>query len=130
MAFKGVFKYKSKEYRLINFTHTVERTLDNRGAPSSGVVAGIISVTIEVGDNNDIAAWAMLDYQADEGEIVLYKRDSDATLRSLNFSDAYIFYYQEAFSADDSTPSTFTFSITARVVDLTPDGVEGTARWA
>ena len=130
MAFKGVFKFKGKEYRLINFTHTVERTLDNRGAPASGVVAGIISVTIEIGENNDIAAWAMLDYKAEEGEIVLYKRDSEATLRSLKFSDAYIFYYQESFSGDDSNPSTFTFSITAREVDLSPDGVMGTAPWA
>ena len=130
MAFKGIFKYKGKEYRLINFTHTVERTLDNRGAPASGVVAGIINITVEIGDNNDIAAWAMLDYQADEGEIVLYKRDSEATLRSLKFKDAYIFFYQEIFNSDDTTPSIFSFSITAREVDLSPDGIMGTARWA
>lgn len=130
MAFKGVFKFKSKEYRLLNFSHTIERTLDSRGAPASGVKGGMVSITIEIADNNDLAAWAMLDYQVEEGEVVIYKRDSEATLRSLKFKDAYIYFYQESFSADDNTPCTFTFYVTAKEIELVPDGVVAIADWA
>jgi hypothetical protein len=130
MAFKGVFKFKSKEYRLLAFSHNIVRQLDARGAPATGPNAGTVSITIEVGDNNDIAEWAMLDYQTEEGEVVLFKRDSDATLRSLKFKDAYIYQYQELFSADDVNPCTFSFSITAKEVELSPGGIVESAAWA
>jgi hypothetical protein len=71
-------KFKSKEYRLISFSHSMQRTLDSRGAIWSAG-AGYVNIVIEVGDDNDIAEWAFLGYQTAEGEVVIYKRDSDAT---------------------------------------------------
>jgi hypothetical protein len=130
MAFKGIFKFKSKEYRLIFFQHEMTRVLDNRGAPASEPQTGYIHITIEVGEDNALAGWAFFGHQSEDGEIILYKRDSDAKLRSLKFKDGYVFRYLESFSADDSTPSTFSVSITAKEIELSPDGVDRIADWA
>ena len=130
MAFKGVFKFKSKEYRLLSFSHSMQRVLDSRGAPSTQPGPGYVNIVIEVGDDNNIAEWAFLGYQTAEGEVVIFKRDSDAKLRSLKFKDAYVYSYMESFSADDSQPSTFSISITAKEVELNPGGIDTIAEWA
>ncbi|MCW3125678.1 MAG: phage tail protein [Bacteroidetes bacterium] len=130
MAFKGVFKFKGKEYTLLSFSHEMDRALDKRGAPAEQPKPGLITIQIEVADNNDLAAWAFIGYQTEEGEIVIYKRDSEATLRSLKFKDGYISYYLETFSNSDSQPSTFTISITPKEIQLSPGGIDLIADWA
>ena len=130
MAFKGVFKFKSKEYVLLSFSHAMDRTLDKRGAPAEQPKPGLISIEIEVGDNNDLAAWAFMGYQTEEGEIVIFKRDSEAKLRSLKFKDAYICSYLETFSGSDSRPSIFAITISPKEIELTPGGINLIADWA
>ena len=130
MAFKGVFKFKSKEYTLLSFSHEMDRTLDKRGAPAERPKPGLINIQIEVSDNNDLAAWAFMGYQTEEGEIVIYKRDSEATLRSLKFKDAYISSYLETFNSNDNQPSIFAITISPKEIQLTHGGIDLIADWA
>jgi hypothetical protein len=130
MAFKGVFKFKGKEYILLSFSHAMDRALDKRGAPAEQPKPGLINIEIEVADNNDLAAWAFIGYQTEEGEVVIYKRDSEATLRSLKFKDAYITSYLETFSSNNNQPSIFAITISPKEIELSPGGISLIADWA
>ena len=129
MAVNGKFKFKSNEYRVIEFTHEMHRVLDGRGAPSSQPSPGFIHLTIEATDTNVFAGWAFSGSQSEDGEIILSKRDSEATMRSLKFKDAYVFGYKEHYSANDDSPATISLSITPKEIQLTPDSIDWIADW-
>lgn len=130
MAFKGIFKFKNKEYNLLDFDHEMTRGHDiATGAPTRMPTPGIISITVEAGEDNKIAAWAFLDFANEEGEIILYKRDSEATLRKLVFKDAYIVKYHESFNSGNSTPCSISISITPKEIEMSPEGINLIASW-
>ena len=57
-------------------------------------------------------------FERKDGSIVFLKRDSDATLKELKFTEAYLVDYSENFSSVGDMAVTETFTLSAKEIEL------------
>jgi len=57
-------------------------------------------------------------FERKDGTVTFFKRDSDAELKKLNFKEGYLVKFEESFDADDKSPMTVAFTISARELSM------------
>ena len=57
-------------------------------------------------------------FERKEGSIKFLKRDSEATLKELKFTEAYLVKHKEKFDSTGDNPLTETFTISARKIEM------------
>ena len=118
MSFKAVLDIDGDQYRVLNCDYEFRQEVDATGRPSSTTRGGIIRVEIESTDDTSNFEWMCDSYMRKDGKITYNKRDEDSKLKELEFKEAYLVGYREAFDnvGDGSMTETLTFS--ARTVIL------------
>jgi hypothetical protein len=108
MSFKTKIKVAGKERNILNVNYAMFQETDATGRPSSISRGGQIEITVEGTGEMDLFEWMTNNFERKDGSIVFLKRDSDATLKELQFSEAYIVSY----------PLTETFILSAKTIKL------------
>jgi hypothetical protein len=116
MSFKARLKIDGNEYRVLHCSYTLQRDLDFSGRPSSDVRGGTIHFEVESGEDTFFIEWMCMPTQMYEGSIEFYKRDSDATMKVLEFKDAYCGSFTESFSNVGDSPMNISCVISAREI--------------
>ena len=116
MSFKGKLNVNGKSYRVLSCNYDLKQEVDATGRPSSVTRGGRIKLTIESTGDTSIFAWMTNNFERKDGTIVFTKRDSDATLKELKFTEAYCAGYEEKFDATGENPITETFTLSAREI--------------
>ena len=118
MSFKAVLDIDGDQYRVLNCDYEFKQEVDATGRPSSTVRGGIIRVEIESTDDTSNFEWMCDSYMRKDGKIIFNKRDEDSKLKELEFKEAYLIGYREAFDnvGNGSMNETLTFS--ARIIKL------------
>lgn len=81
-----------------NFSFSQE--IDDRGLPKSGVRGGVINLSFESMDDEDIVWW-MISKNADkDGKITFAGEEGEKVFKTLEFKDARCVAYQESFVRD------------------------------
>ena len=57
-------------------------------------------------------------FERKDGSIVFLKRDSEATLKELKFTEGYLVKHRENFEASGQKPLTESFTISARKIEM------------
>ena len=57
-------------------------------------------------------------FERKDGTITFVKRDSDATLKELNFKEGYLIEYAERFDSTGDNPVAETFTISAQEISM------------
>jgi Hemolysin coregulated protein Hcp (TssD) len=60
----------------------------------------------------------MTNFERKDGSIVFIKRDTDATMKELQFKEAYMVEYRENFSSVNDQPVTETFTLSAKEITV------------
>lgn len=118
MSFKTKIKVAGKERNILNVNYAMFQETDATGRPSSISRGGQIEITVEGTGEMDLFEWMTNNFERKDGSIVFLKRDSDATLKELQFSEAYIVSYKENFDSEGENPLTETFILSARTIKL------------
>ncbi|PTS94628.1 type VI secretion system needle protein Hcp [Pedobacter sp. HMWF019] len=119
MAFKTRVTLGSKEYDVLQCSYSLNRDVDAKGRPSSGVYGGTIHLEVEsTEDTSVIESMVNNQYKAFAGTIVFKKGEEDAKMKELHFEDAYIIQYNEGIAVNDNTPMTLSFVISARKLKI------------
>lgn len=118
MSFKAKFKVAGKEFTALNVSYGLFQETDATGRPSTVTRGGKIDVVVEGTNSTDLFEWMTNSFERKDGSVVFYKRDSDATLKELKFTEGYLVKHKENFDSTGENPLTETFTISARKIEL------------
>jgi len=118
MSFKAKFKVAGKEYTALNVSYGLFQETDATGRPSTVTRGGKIDVVVEGTHSTELFEWMTNSFERKDGSVVFYKRDSDATLKELKFTEGYLVKHKENFDSTGENPLTETFTISARKIEM------------
>ncbi len=119
MAFKATLQLGSKEYDVLQCSFSLNRDVDAKGRPSSGVYGGTIHVEVEsTEDTSVIESMVNSQFKPFSGKVVIKKTDEDAKMKELFFSNGYIIQYNEGINVVGNHPMTLSFVISAQSLKL------------
>lgn len=118
MSFKAKFKVAGKEFTALNVSYGLFQETDATGRPSTVTRGGKIDVIVEGTNSTELFEWMTNSFERKDGSVVFYKRDSDATLKELKFTEGYLVKHKENFDSTGENPLTETFTISARKIEM------------
>lgn len=119
MAFKARLNFSGKEYDVLHCAYSLNRDVDAKGRPSSGVYGGTIDIEIEsTEDTSVVEAMVNNQYKPLTGTLVIKKTEEDAKMKELHFEDGYIVKFAEGINVTGDHPMTLKFQISARRLKL------------
>jgi len=118
MSFKAKLKVAGKEYNALNVSYGLFQETDATGRPSTVTRGGKIDVVVEGTGATDLFEWMTNSFERKDGSIVFFKRDSEATLKELKFTEAYLVKHKEKFDSTGENPLTEQFTISARSISM------------
>ncbi len=118
MSFKAKLKVAGKEYNVLGVSYDLAQETDQTGRPSTVTRGGRIRLQVESTGETELFEWMTNNFERKDGAITFIKRDSEATLKELNFREAYMVKYEETFSHEGKNPLVESFTISAREIAL------------
>ena len=118
MSFKSKFTVDGNEHIVLNCSFSMHQEVDETGRPSSVSRGGRIILTIESTDDTSLFEWMCDSYMRKDGTITFNKRDEDAKMKELNFTEAYMISYEEEFDHAGIGAMKTTFELSAREISL------------
>lgn len=118
MSFAVKLNVGGKEVNVLNCHYQLKQETDATGRPSSITRGGKITLTVESTGDTTFFEWMCNNFERKDGSVVFIKRDNNATLKELNFKEAYLVEYRENFSSNDENPVTETFTLSSREIAL------------
>lgn len=118
MSFKVKLKVAGKEVNVLDLSYQLKQETDATGRPSAVTRGGKITLTVESTGDTSFFEWMCNNFERKDGSIVFTKRDTDATLKELNFKEAYLVEYRENFSATNDNPVSETFTLSAKEISM------------
>lgn len=119
MAFKASLNMGGKQYDVLNCNFSLNRDVDPKGRPASGVYGGTIDVQVEsTEDTSVVESMVNNQYKPMSGSVLFKKSEEDSKMKELQFTDGYIIKYAEGMNATGADPMTYTFTISARQLKL------------
>ena len=119
MAFKARLNFSGKEYDVLNCSYSLNRDVDSKGRPSSGVYGGTVDIEIEsTSDTSIIEAMVNSQFKPITGTLQIKKSEEDAKMKELDFSDGYIVKYSEGMNITGGAPMSLKFTISARTLKI------------
>ena len=118
MSFKAKLNVGGQDVNVLNCNYALKQETDATGRPSSITRGGKISLTVESTGDTTFFEWMTNNFERKDGTITYVKRDSDATMKQLKFTEAYVVDYKENFDATGENPVTETFTLSAREISV------------
>ncbi len=118
MAFKAKLKVGGKELNILDLSYSLRQETDATGRPSSITRGGKLTMTTESTGDTTLFEWMCNNFERKDGTIQFIKRDSDATLKELNFKEGYLIEYAESFDSTGENPVAEKFTISAREISM------------
>ena len=115
MAYKGTLNLAGKDYSIMSAQWAFNRSVDQKGRPSSGVYGGEVQLTVESTDEVGLLE-TMLNTQtkAQKATITFDKGTADGELKKLELEDAFITKYSESMMFGGADAGTIGFTLSAR----------------
>jgi hypothetical protein len=118
MSFKAKFKAGPIDLNVMGVSYSLLQETDATGRPSTVTRGGTITVTVEGNEKTDLFEWMCNSFERKDGSVVFYKRDSDATLKELKFTEGYLINFTESFNSEGKEPLSVTFTVSAKEIKL------------
>ena len=118
MSFKAKLKVAGKEYNVLDCSYQMHQEVDATGRPSSITRGGRINISVESTQETDLFEWMCNNFERKDGSIVFFKRDSDATMKELKFSEGYLIKFDEKYDSANVNPMVVSFTVSAKEIAM------------
>jgi hypothetical protein len=119
MSFNAKLKFGGKDgIDVLACDYKLQRDVDAKGRPSSGVYGGTINISIESTDDTSIVESMVNQYKPVDGVITFKKSDEDAKMKELSFEKAYVISFQETIDVKGAKPMQMDFTISAEKIKI------------
>jgi hypothetical protein len=118
MSFSTQLIVAGKSYNVLHVSYDLTQETDASGRPSAVTRGGRIMVEVESTGGTEFFEWMCNNFERKDGSVKFIKRDSNATLKELKFTEAYMVKYKENFDSTGAKPLTETFMLSARQISL------------
>jgi hypothetical protein len=118
MSFSTTLNVGGKDYKVLSVSYDLAQETDASGRPSTVTRGGRIMVEVESTGGTELFEWMTNNFERKDGTVKFIKRDSNATLKELKFTEAYMVKYKENFDHTGDNPLTETFMISARKIAM------------
>lgn len=118
MAFEARLDLDSlSDIRVINFSYSLSRDIDHTGRPSGGIRGGTIQLSIESTKDTTLFEWITDPTVRKNGKIkVMDEASPGASMKDLEFEDAYIMDYNETFNWHGGENMIESFTLSAKKI--------------
>jgi len=110
---------------LLNCDYSFLQDIDERGLPKAQVKGGVISMTFNSIEDNEIMHWMISPTSDKSGKIQFSGGEGEKVFKTLEFKDARCFFYHEYFTRDAEMIEEI--KISARVISIS--GATHTNTW-
>lgn len=128
MSFLAKLVLGSTEFNVLSADYEITQSTDSQNRPNGKPKGGIINVTVEASNKNDLAEWVLSPTMKKSGQLTFYRRDANSSMKTVAFSDAFCVSYKEEFEAKDTDPMTTKIRISAG--ELKINNVSVTNPWS
>lgn len=119
MSFKAKLEINGIEMDVLFCTFKLSRDTDSKGRPSSRVYGGRVTFEVEsTSDTSLIEQMLNNQYKPFSGKLTYIKPDEEATMKELEFRQAFIVYYEETIDARGVVPMNIRFTISAEELQM------------
>jgi len=115
MAYQAILTFEGNEFDVVRCECLIERSLDNKGRPSSELYGGKVHIQIESTDDNMIFEHMASQFKSNSGTIT-FKKDEVDVMKELKWENGYIMYLEEAMKNTNGMPMTLSFTISAQTL--------------
>ena len=123
MSFTSKFKVAGKERNILSVEYAMLQETDKTGRPSSVTRGGKIFITVEGTGETDLFEWMTNSFERKDGSVVYVKRDSNATLKELKYTEGYLIKHKENFDSTRESVNRI-FTISARKIEIASGAYE------
>ena len=123
MSFTSKFKVAGKERNVLSVEYAMLQETDPTGRPSSVTRGGKIHLTVEGIGETDLFEWMTNSFERKDGSVVYVKRDSNATLKELKYTEGYLIKHKENFDSTRESVNRI-FTISARKIEIASGAYE------
>ncbi|WP_461534336.1 type VI secretion system tube protein TssD [Sinomicrobium sp.] len=117
MSFKATLTVGGKTVNILSVNYDLAQEVDATGRPSSVTRGGRIYFTVESTADSFFFEWMTNNFERKNGTITYFKRDTDAKLKEVDFTEGYLVKYKENFDASGDNPLTETFTVSCRLLN-------------
>jgi hypothetical protein len=97
MSFSTTLTVGGKDYKVLSASYDLAQYTDASGRPSTVTRGGRIMVEVKSTGGTELFEWMTNNFEGKDGSVQFIKRDSNATLKELRFTEAYMAKYKENF---------------------------------
>ena len=115
-----------KEVNVIDFSYSLNRSIDQTGRPVGNLVGGTISITVFSTPEMKLLDW-MINSKSQDGEIRVSDPEGGKIMRKINFEKAYVVDFSESFQWQSSDNMMVSFTISAKKLSVA--GAEWDNTW-
>ena len=123
MSFKTTIEYAGKKRNVLSVEYAMLQETDPTGRPSSVTRGGKIHLTVEGTGETDLFEWMTNSFERKDGSVVYVKRDSNATLKELKYTEGYLIKHKENFDSTRESVNRI-FTISARKIEIASGAYE------
>lgn len=113
-----MLKVGGRQFDILEFDYSLYKETDPQGLPSSIIRGGKINILLESSDSSFFFEWICNGFEKKDGLVVLVKRDSEATMKAIEFKNAYLVSYNEKFSYSGNEPATESITLSAMEISV------------
>lgn len=117
LGFTSVLEMDTVKYDTLSSSISFNRETDIKGRPSSVIMGGTMTFTVEITDKTDLVEKMINDQNKAiaDGTLSFYQSGVDSVLRQFKFENGFITAYSESYSGQ-GTQYTCNFSITSEKI--------------
>lgn len=128
MSFLAKLTLGDNSYNILTVHFGVSQSVGTNNLPTRNPEIGLINIVVESSNQSELFEWAMMPSQTKNGNILFYRRDSVAPLKTLNFYNAFCINYEEQFASDGEVPMKTKLVISPYSIEM--HSIERTQPWA
>lgn len=118
MSFLSTLILDDEELNLLDCSFTFTQGTDYTGRPSEKPRGGQLRLLIEGTAKTDFLEWMISSSLTKKGSITFYRRDTMASLKKVEFSEAHCIEYTESFNATDNEPLKIYLVLSAKEIKV------------
>lgn len=118
MSFRASLNFEGKDYDVLKCSYSIEREVDSKGRPSSGLYGGKIYITVESTTDVSVIEKMATQFKPNTGTIIFKKNDEDSKMKELKWENGYIISFKEGIEIVGEIPMAIEFVISAQKLTI------------